>query len=218
MSLLKFLLDGKSAPWSKGHGFQERYDGSVENWLPYHTCKTDNNPNEFPGNVRGTILNFQLYGCARDVVCCVASGKLQSSYNASFIVDAIFNRDPLAVLADMYAKLNYFVSARRRSNRLFSKYLLRLSALVSKLDSDKSSISHPEYITAFMLMASAVINDSHRVSIVAVAANDIAAEADVKASSCHSSADLVNNVRSETVASILRQREKPNSSNLPAAL
>lgn len=93
------------------------------------------------------------------------------------------------------------------------------NAPVSKFSSPVSNSSFPEAITTFMFMASAAIDDNHLASILAVVAYDIGAEAEVKPSSCYSSADLVHTVRYETVASISRQCEKrdnkkPSSSPL----
>lgn len=62
-----------------------------------------------------------------------------------------------------------------------------------------------EPIIAFMLMASAGIDDKHRVSILKAATNAISVEKTESDTSKRTSADILQNFQYETVASILRQ-------------
>lgn len=93
-------------------------------------------------------------------------------------------------------------------NESFRKFETHFNALVSKFNSHGSVICLPESITAFMLMPSAVIDDNHRVSILATAGKDLSTAKSEQVPSRQTSADIGKHVRYETVASILRQCEK----------
>lgn len=65
-------------------------------------------------------------------------------------------------------------------------------------------------------MSSAKVSDNHRVSILAAAAHDVSAikeEVDAVSLTKISNADIVHSVSYETIASILRQCERPNNNN-----
>lgn len=134
-SLPKFLFNGKSVPWTDGHGPQERDAEVVEVWSSQNDPLPDTNPNKFPKNVRGSILKSQLYGCARDVARRVKTEELQSVDGVSFVVDAIFKKDPLTVLPGEHAESSNLFNERRGSNESFWNYEMRFSALVSKFNS-----------------------------------------------------------------------------------
>lgn len=81
-----------------------------------------------------------------------------------------------------------------KTNKPVCNYKLLLDALVLKLNSNVLSVSLSEMTTAFMIMASAAIDDTHSLSTLAVAANNIFAEANVKTSSRQLSTDIDKNV------------------------
>ena len=163
----KFSWDGKTVPWTDGYGPQERYAEEVAAWCSYHDLIPETSRDHYPKNVRGILLKSQLFGRARDLVRTVTDADLQSEDGAKKVVAAIYKRDTLTVLSDVYTDFNALVCARRGTTESFKNYEVRFAALVSKFNAHGSSLSLPQTITALMLMASSGIEDNHRVSILA---------------------------------------------------
>ena len=212
----KFSWDGKTVPWTDGHGPQDRYAESVAEWSMYHDLLPMGNANRYDKKIRGTILKSQLFGRPRDLVRSIAAEDLQSDMGVQHVVNAIYKRDTLTVLNDVYVDFNNLVSAKRGQTESFRNYDMRFAALVSKFNAHGSSLQLPESITAFMLMSSGNIDDSNRVSIMASAANELMTskvEDEVMMMSNMSSADIVQNVKYETVASIIRQCERRDTTH-----
>lgn len=103
----------------------------------------------------------------------IPTDMLQSDDGAKHIANSIYKRDSLTGLSTLYTDFNNLVSYVHGSNVSFKNYETRFAALISKFNGHGASLNLPESITAFMIMSSADINDSHCVSILAAAAKDV---------------------------------------------
>lgn len=134
----------------------------------------------------------------------VTTEQIKSANGAKNVVNVVYKRDKLRVLSDVYYDFNKLISARRRGNEEFKNYEARFGTLLSKFNAHGSSLQLPESITALMLISTYVINDNHRVSILAAASEDISSANTTDGNmNTTSSADMVENVKYEAVVSIL---------------
>lgn len=76
--------------------------------------------------------------------------------------------------------LNILVNVCRNATESFRDFEVGFNAFASKFKSHGFSINFPESIKTFMLMASAVIENNHRDSILAATSKDLLVASDVK--------------------------------------
>ncbi len=67
----KNAWNARDAPWTDGRGNTELYHASVLQWCRYHDLLPDDNSLKLPKNVRGLILQGQLYGRAVDLAAVI---------------------------------------------------------------------------------------------------------------------------------------------------
>ena len=79
----------------------------------YHDLLPMGNANRYDKKIRGTILKSQLFGRARDLVPSIAAEDLRSYMGVQQVVNAIYTRDTLTVLNDVYFDFNNLVSEKR---------------------------------------------------------------------------------------------------------
>lgn len=75
----------------------------------HHDLLPDSNWNKIRKLFRGTILKFQLNGRERDFVRSVALDELKLDTETDHVVSAIYKRDIITVLSDVYSDFHNFV-------------------------------------------------------------------------------------------------------------
>ena len=95
----KFSWDTKNCPWTDGVGNQEPYAHAVKQWSLFHDGLADNNSNKINKQLRGIVLEGNLYGRAKDLAKSISPTKLSSERGADLIVSTIHQRDPLSVVS-----------------------------------------------------------------------------------------------------------------------
>lgn len=75
----------------------------MEDWKSYHDLLPDANLKMYHKQVCGMILKLQLHDRARELARRIPSDKIQSEGGAFHIVNALYERDFLAVLSTVYS-------------------------------------------------------------------------------------------------------------------
>ena len=215
----KFSWDLKTAPWTDGKGSQEQYAEAVELWKLYHDSLAEGTAGKIPKNLQGVVLKSQLYGRARDLARSVTQGELVSEDGSKAIVNAVFKRDGLSVVSDVYTLFNELVMTRRHENESFQNYESRFAARLSKLNSYALSTRLCEALSAFLLLSNAHVDNSQKISILAacngnskVKQEEASASASTSTSTGKTNDDFIKGVFYEDIAGLLRQcKSKPTS-------
>ncbi len=119
----KFSWDIRSVPWTDGKGDQAQYASSVSLWKSFHeqsSCKQSKA--KFRKDLQGIMLLSQLYGRALDVCKKIPDNVVQSVDGVKSIVQAVYKRDPLAAVSDVYQDFLEVMNAKRGSNESFKNF------------------------------------------------------------------------------------------------
>jgi len=149
----RFAWDIRSVPWTDGRGNQDQYASAVALWKAFHNKLPDANSNKIPKDLQGIMLQSQLYGRARDLCKSIPDETIQSEDGSEAIVNKIHQRDPLAVVSDVYQDFITLLNTKRGNNESFQNFGTRFEAQVSKFSSHCDAVKLPEALTAFMLLA-----------------------------------------------------------------
>jgi len=118
----------------------------------------------------------------------------------------VHQRDPLAVVSDVYQDFTSLLNTKRGSNETFQNFGSRFEAKVAKFNALGDGIKLPEALTAFMLLANSGVDNSQRISVLAASApRDAALEATA------TTAEYLNAVDYRSIAAVLRQCDKGSS-------
>eukprot|EP00171_Calliarthron_tuberculosum_P001315 IDg1315t1 len=150
------------------------------------------------------MLQSQLFGRARDLCKGIPSSDIQSPTGTAAIVRAVYKRDPLTVVSEVYYDFLSLLNLKRGSNESFKGYESRFEAQVSKFNAHSQKFTVPEALTAFMLLANSGVDSGQRISVLAAAApseekcNPETSKTD----------DYLAAVSYRSIASVLRQCDK----------
>ena len=97
-----FSWDIRNVPWTDGKGNQEEYSNAVDLWNSFHNRLPDSDSNKIPKELRGMMLKSHLYGRARGLCKSIADTQIQSATGANAIFKAIYKRDALSVVSEVY--------------------------------------------------------------------------------------------------------------------
>lgn len=115
------------------------------------------------------------------------------------IVAAIYKRDVLSVVNDVYADFNDLLNGERSANETFKNYKARFDAQVSKLSAHGKSGSIHKSLLAMMLPAGSLVGESQRVLI-------LPADGGLKAFNADQDSDaILAAIEYKSVASVRRQ-------------
>ncbi len=124
------------------------------------------------------------------------------------IVQAVYKPDPPAAVSDVYQDFLEVINAKRGSNESFKNFESRFEAQVAKFNSHSESSKLPEALVAFMLLANSNVDSGQRISVLAAAAPR---EDEFEENATTS--DFLQSVTYNSVASVLRQCDKPKGSS-----
>ena len=194
----KFSWDVKNVPWTDGKGNQEDYKDSVKLWSAFHDKLPVANANKIPDELRGIMLQSQLYGRAKDLCKKLSDVTIQSKGGSDAIVNAVCKRDALSAVSDVYRDYMALLNLKRGSNEMFKNFESRFEAQVSKFNAHSTVTKIPEALTALLLLANSNVDDSQRISVLAAASpgsgeNDSTMDTYLQA------------IKYESIASVLRQ-------------
>ena len=156
-------------PWTDGKGNQEDYKDSVKLWSAFHDKLPVANANKIPDELRGIMLQSQLYGRAKDLCKKLSDVKIQSKGGSDAIVNAVCKRDALSAVSDVYRDYMALLNLKRGSNEMFKNFESRFEAQVSKFNAHSTVTKIPEALTALLLLANSNVYDSQRISVLAAA-------------------------------------------------
>lgn len=100
-----------------------------------------------PKELRGNMLQSQLYGRARDLCKDIPNNVIQSDTGTKSILQAIYKREPLSVVSEVYLGVY-----KPRCYGKFKNSESRFDAQLSKFNATSDTSKIPEALTAFMLL------------------------------------------------------------------
>lgn len=122
------------------------------------------------------------------------------------IVEAVYKRDALSVVNEVYDDFKELLHFRRGPNESFQNYEARFSAQVAKLNGHGKAASLHESLLGLMLLAGSLIDDSKRFSILS----------SVDGRECvtleRHSDSVLSQMKYEDVAPVLRQCDRGQAS------
>eukprot|EP00178_Gracilaria_changii_P001339 TRINITY_DN1187_c0_g1_i12.p1 TRINITY_DN1187_c0_g1~~TRINITY_DN1187_c0_g1_i12.p1 ORF type:complete len:348 (-),score=40.05 TRINITY_DN1187_c0_g1_i12:1053-2096(-) len=203
----RFTWDIRNVPWTDGKGNQEPYATAVRQWSALHGKLNDDNSNKIPEDLQGIMLQSQLYGRARDLCKSIPQDIIESKDGVQAIVGAVYKRDALAVISDVYHDFVGLFALRRGQNESFKNFESRFQAQMSKLHAHGSEVKLSEAVLAFALLANAYVDATQRISVLA---NSAPTSSDFKNTSTTN--DFLKAVSYSSISSVLRQCERAPSS------
>ena len=195
----RFTWDIRNVPWTDGKGNQDDYRRSVTLWSSFHDKLPDSNSNKIPRDLRGIMLQSQLFGRAKDLCNGLDDMIIQSQDGPSAIVNAVYKRDTLSVVSNLYQNFMTLLTTRRGDAESFRNFESRFNANVTKFNAASEATKLPEAITAFMLLSNSNIDNTQRVSVLAATSNNENIDENATTS------DYIKAISYEKVASVLRQ-------------
>ena len=165
----RFSWDMKSVPWTDGEGRQDDYADAVSLWSAFHDELPESNANKIPEKLRGIMLVSQLFGRAKEICKKIDDSVIRSVEGPAAIVQAVYKRDALSTVSDVYRDYMDLLSLKRSSNEKFRTFESRFEAQVAKFNSNSTVCQIPEALTSFLLLANTNVDDSKRISVLAAA-------------------------------------------------
>ena len=202
----RFSWDMKSVPWTDGKGSQEEYACAVMLWSALHDKLPDSNNNKIPKELRGIMLQSQLYGRAKEICKKVPDSVIQSVEGVQAIVNAVYKRDALSTVSDVYQDFMNLLNLKRGANESFRNFESRFEAQVSKFNAHSDTSKIPASLTAFMLLANSNVDSSQRISVLAAAAPS----SDNTGSTTE---EFLKAISYDSVASVLRQCDRSKTAD-----
>lgn len=204
-----FSWDIKNVPWTDGIGNQEEYSNSVALWNAFQNKLPDLNSNKIPSELRGIMLQSQLYGRARDLCKGIPDTEIQSDTGSVAIVKAVYKRDALSVVSEVYENFISLLNTKHGFTETFKTFESRFEAQVSKFNASSDAAKIANALTAFMLLAISSVETSQRVSVLAAASpSDSALEGTAMTTD-----QFLNSISYTMVASVLRQCDQVKNSD-----
>lgn len=121
------------------------------------------------------------------------------------VAKAIHKTDPLAVIADSFAKFNQLLQTARENQESLKNFESRFDAVVCRFNDTARGNNLPSSLVSFILLANSDIENCQRVPILAAAAP--------KANNLEDDANVLDRLKYEHVASIIRSSDMPRSAD-----
>jgi len=162
--------DIRNVPWTDGKGNQEEYANSVSLWCAFHDKLPSSNSSKIPKELQGIMLQSQLYGRAKDLVKIAEAEKIQSAEGVNAILKAMYKRDALAVVSDLYQDFINVLKNTRGQSESFKNFESRFEVTVSKFNSLSTVSKLLDARVSFILPANANADSGQRIPILAASA------------------------------------------------
>lgn len=161
------------------------------------------------------ILRSQLYGRARNLAFSLSFNDLKEADGTDKIVSAVYTRDPMSVVSEVFPDFHSLLNTKRGQNESFKNFESRFAAQYSNLTAHGINAKLPEPISAMLSMSNSCIDDAQRVSMLAATAKgDDAKKPDSKLKTN----DYISIIKYSEIASVIRRRDKSNFRNAPSNL
>lgn len=106
--------DFKNVPWTYGQGFQTLYSHLFLHWSTFHDDLNYINSNQIAQEHGGIVLFSHIFGDASNLFS-IQAEVVATDDNTAPIVDAIYKKDALSVVSDVFTKLQSLFKTFRRS-------------------------------------------------------------------------------------------------------
>lgn len=184
-----------------GKQSKEEYAFFLSLWSSIHDKLSGSNFNEILAELRGIVLQSRLYGRAKELCKNVPDFLIQSTSGAEAIVKAIYKRDALSTVSDVYQDFMNFLNLECGRNETFRNFESSFEAQVSKFNEHSNLCKTPASLTALFLLANSNVDTGQHNSLLAAAA----LSTDVDASKTNDNFDAIGY---SSTASGLRQCER----------
>lgn len=134
------------------------------------------NYNKYAKNVCEAILKSLVFSRSRNLVCSVTTEQLRSISSASDVVNALYKRESVTILPEVYIGFNSQMKCSQGYKELSNNHWNCFAAFVSKFNAPNESMQRPESIAAAILMISVGVNENRHVLSLALVAGDVSVE------------------------------------------
>lgn len=118
-------------------------------WSRFFDKLPDSNFNKIPTDLRGIILQPDLYGRYLYLWKIVSDTVIRSKSVTDAIVSAIYKSDSLTIVSETYNDFMSLLNTKRGHAQSFKRYESRFEAKASKFGAHSSQCILPEFLTAF---------------------------------------------------------------------
>eukprot|EP00737_Agarophyton_chilense_P002823 gb/GEZJ01003247.1/.p1 GENE.gb/GEZJ01003247.1/~~gb/GEZJ01003247.1/.p1 ORF type:complete len:261 (+),score=26.29 gb/GEZJ01003247.1/:408-1190(+) len=123
-------------------------------------------------SLRGNMLKSKLYGRSKNLCSSITDDVVASETDAECIVKAIYKRDSLSVVSEVYGSFVGLLQVKRGNNESLKNLELQFDAQASKFSGQSGLAQLPETLTPFILLANSVVDNGQRVSVFAAASSN----------------------------------------------
>ncbi len=141
---------------------------SVLQWSKYHDLVPSDRAQKIPKNVRGLILQGQLFDRASDLVKAIPPHILMSDDGVFAFANAIHKFDALSATTDAFQSFLTALLCVRGTTETFTNFESRFEATLCKVRNAYGTVVvMPDVFWDLMLLSNARVDPSHKVSILA---------------------------------------------------
>lgn len=168
----------------------------------FHDLLPESNSNRIPKNLRGICVKLQLSGRSLDFCKRTPDDVIASDRGFNHITAAIYKRDALKVVSDVYHDSNSLLNVCRAQNESYLNYASRFSVQVAKLAGQGETFKLHDALLALMLLSNAGIGDAQIVLILANLGHSRSKDRPL------SNDQIIEDIMNEYIAFVIRQCEK----------
>lgn len=116
----RFVLDAKSPPWTDGVVDKDHYARAVRLLCKFHDNMDDSNSAKRSKKNRGIVLFSNIHGQAQRLALSVLEEIEHSEDGARVLVNAIYKRNTLVLVTEVYGEFSTLNIFLRQSSESFS--------------------------------------------------------------------------------------------------
>lgn len=128
----RFSWDINFVPWTDRQGDQQEYARAVKKRSAFHNNLADGDSNKIRKVNRGTVLQANLYGRAKDLCDGLDDVKVASEDGVALVVSTTYKKDPLSVVPSVSDGLQNLLSLHCAWTESFPDYEPRCSAHLAR--------------------------------------------------------------------------------------
>ena len=113
------------------------------------------------------MLHSQCYGRAKDLCRTIADDDLITENGVKLIINAVYRKDPLAIVREVYHDFMELLSTKRGDKEGYPNFESRFQAQLAKFNSHFDDLVLSDALMAFLLLGNANIEQSQKISILA---------------------------------------------------
>ena len=177
---------------------QIEYVDAAKSWSSFQDKLPDSGSNKIPIGLCRIMLQSHLYELAKDLSKDLPLEEIESDEGVEKICKTLDKKGALTAVSNAYTDFPCSPLTKRGSNESFHNFESRFAAATAKMKSH-GSMTLPESLAAFILLANTNIDTNQRISIFSAATSH-----SQNSERTTSDDELIDSVKYDPIASIFR--------------